>query len=148
MIWIFVLCVFVSRIAVIEPACTNSLPFAGSSTWRTSSRGTWTINAGQTQIQNFEVTTSSATGPVKYTMDCEDDTTDTDGYILLKSSTTVNLFGGPKNIYVCVKFEQKDASSTDSYLYYFGSGLTTDYIAGKLQLKVLHILIMCSTTYL
>ncbi|CAG2219346.1 unnamed protein product [Mytilus edulis] len=125
MIWIFVLCVFVSRIAVIEPACSNPLPFAGSSTWRTSSRGTWTINAGQTQIQNFEVTTSSATGPVKYTMDCEDDTTDTDGYTLLKSSTTVNLFGGPKNIYVCVKFEQKDASSTDSYLYYFGSSSTT-----------------------
>ncbi|XP_052077898.1 myb-like protein X [Mytilus californianus] len=135
MVWIFVICVIFTRIAVIEPACSNTLPFPASSTWRTSSRGTWTISADQLQINNFEVTTSSTAGPFKTTMNCEDDTTDTDGYTLLKSSATYTLFGGAKYIYLCVKFEQKDASSTDSYLYYFGSGLTFD-VQGSTQLSV------------
>jgi hypothetical protein len=65
-----------------DSACTNTLPLS-EGTWKTSNRGTWTINSGQTSIANFEFRTSSTGSASTATMECEDDS-DTDGYIALK----------------------------------------------------------------
>ena len=53
-------------------------------TWKTNSRGIWTVDGTRSNISNFEITISAADGAFNVTMNCEDDTTDNDGYILLK----------------------------------------------------------------
>jgi hypothetical protein len=42
---------------------------------------------------------------------------------IFRSSATFYLFGGNKNVYVCIKFEQQTVTNSDAYYFYFGSGM-------------------------
>jgi hypothetical protein len=42
---------------------------------------------------------------------------------IFRSLATFNLFGGDKNVYVCIKFEQQTVTNSDAYYFYLGSGM-------------------------
>lgn len=124
MVLLFIMVLIFKQISELDTACSGTLPLSAG-TWKTSSRGIWTVDDTRSNISNFELTISSADGAFNVIMNCEDDTTDNDGYILLKTASPYLIDGISKYIYTCIFFAKQTTATNNAYYFYLGVEQTT-----------------------
>ncbi|KAJ8297652.1 hypothetical protein KUTeg_024183 [Tegillarca granosa] len=99
---------------LVESQCTFPTDMVTTGDWLTSTRGTWHVESSI--LHNFTVNTRQDGTTDVYSFECFNKTDE--GYYIIKSTTTFQLFGNPPdfNIYACLKFDVASATKLQYYL--------------------------------